>query len=298
MPSMSSFFGRSSSKTDKRRQIEEAERQNMMGDKDPFGDVCFWGSSDDDESNEKNTMSVKETYTDGIEPVIISIDETDHQSRNWMNQRRRKRQQQEQQKKQPKPLANFADENGEEDTDPTDEQKSRMIGFGDLTGSPSDLDFCCIPNSSVICVGSESATDEGEIEYVETRGGAVVARKAQGNSGKIRSISNKKNQKSDGYKDNNNNTSMLDSIRCLGPIRDRNESKGLTNYCFDPCSSNACPSKQGKFLERNRFYLLIATVCFLLIAIAGAIAYLVTQKKNIVSIFDKGDEVPLNALTL
>lgn len=206
---MSSWFKGSSSATDKtaKESSKRYENLELAQDKDPFGDVGFFS---------KGT------------PVTTSADETANETaqpkRSW---------------KERKPMAMFVDQEGEA-------PPPKTIGSGDLIGFPSDLDFCCLQDGAIDCLGADTKVvlcegqDNIDVIYTEKR---------KFFQGKARSNDNK-----DADTNETGNSQQLDNIREMGAIRDKKEGKGMAYY-LSQCmpDKNSAPEKESEPEKKSSF---------------------------------------------
>jgi hypothetical protein len=244
---MSSWFKGSSSATDKtaKESSKRYENLELAQDKDPFGDVGFFS---------KGT------------PVTTSADETANETaqpkRSW---------------KERKPMAMFVDQEGEA-------PPPKTIGSGDLIGFPSDLDFCCLQDGAIDCLGADTKVvvcegqDNIDVIYTEKR---------KFFQGKARSNDNK-----DADTNETGNSQQLDNIREMGAIRDKKEGKGMAYYlsqCMPDKNSapekESEPEKKSSFVtsSKKRLRILLLTLTLAVAALIAGIVVFTLRRQNKVS---------------
>ena len=228
--------------------------------KDPFSDVGF---------------NQTETYTGGIAPVTISMDETfgetsSKRSRSWQS------------KKADQPVAMFVDQEGTEL--PKERKPPKKVGNGDIAGDISDLDFCCIKDGAIECLGFDkvvvcSGEGEGEPEaqVKRTRSRSLSwSKKNKNQDTQMISPAKSHDESTAGTRD----SQQLDTIRGMGPIADRNETKGLSHY-FQRCMPDST-SKQEPARNRLRMILLLVGIA-LLALIGGIVGFTLSRQRSKVS---------------
>jgi hypothetical protein len=240
---MSSWFKGGSAKENSAKESKRYKNLESAQDKDPFGDVGF--------------------YSKGA-PVTTSADDTNEAAqpkRSW---------------KQRMPMILFVDQEGES-------PPPKTIGSGDLVGFPSDLDFCCLQDGAIDCLGAGTkivlCEGEDDVEYTLKKNSQG---KAQSNDNdddddmeKIRSICpvNSADTNETGY------SQQLDSIREMGPIRDRKEGKGITYYL-----SQCAPEKSSYVTtSKKRLRIVLMTLALAVTALIAGIVLLTLRQQNKVS---------------
>eukprot|EP00535_Pseudo-nitzschia_heimii_P002220 CAMPEP_0197186746 /NCGR_PEP_ID=MMETSP1423-20130617/14504_1 /TAXON_ID=476441 /ORGANISM="Pseudo-nitzschia heimii, Strain UNC1101" /LENGTH=787 /DNA_ID=CAMNT_0042638139 /DNA_START=122 /DNA_END=2486 /DNA_ORIENTATION=+ len=233
-------------------------------DKDPFSDVGFYGNGENQTEN----------YTGGIAPVTISLNENDgissNRPRSWES------------KKKDKPMAMFVDQEGQEL--PQERSPPRKVGNGDIAGEISDLDFCCIKDGAIECLGFDkvvvcSGEDEevNEAPVKKSRSRSASWGKKNKNKGseetQVLNPTKSHDESTAGTRDSH----QLDTIRGMGPIADRDEKKGLSHY-FSLCSPDAT-SKQDPARNRRRTLLLLIGIA-LLALISGIVGFTLSRQSS------------------
>ena len=248
---------------------------------DPFSDVGFF----------RNGTTTTETYTGGVAPVTITVDENDEalqespplkSKRSW---------------KQRKPMAFFVDQNGKDLTDDEDNQQRKRVGSGDLVGAKKDLDFCCIQDGAIDCFfGSNNklVLCSGEDEGGQSKQHSYKKYSNNASRRTSRSTTDEQDDNDDiekirnicpipGGDENTTATAIsnqeLDAIRCMGPIADQNESKSCVHY-LDKCAPKPSTEK-ATGMSKKRFRIVLAMSTFALLAlIAGVVAVALRKQTN------------------
>ncbi len=249
---MPSFFrGRSASKSERYENVESQTNE------DTGGITSFW----------------TETYSGGVAPVTISVDDHDEsaaiepkKSRSW---------------KQRKPMSFFVDKEGG-DVENEETPPPKCIETNDKVEAPSDLDVCCIQDGALGCLAFENV---------------VLCSKEEDAKKQYTQVSNSTNGK-----DNDDNSSypdicpvksadestigtggscshQVDKFRSMGAIRDKKEGNVLTYYLT---FCKPAPTSEKGFLK-DRLRLVLAAVTLLLIVIISIIVgvTLSHQRRNV-----------------
>jgi hypothetical protein len=210
--------------------------------------------------------------------VIITTDESDlgaeSPKRSWKNR---------------KPIAMFQDEEVEV---PKSKKKSKKVGSGDLVGSTSDLDFCCIQDGALDCCGAnnkmvlcgeeqdENKKDESSQRTFRSFRSSRSKDEEDGNTEKIRSIWPFRKGKNT---DDEKAEESPEKLRSRGPIRDGGIKSTLAYYYMALCGPKLSTEKEDN-PSKKRFRIALLMVFVAVGAlIVGIVAAALRRQKNNVS---------------
>lgn len=258
---MTSWFkGKGASKAKRYENVESANNR------DPFGDVNYY----DNDSN-------IETYRGGTAPVIITVDDNSEAAAQLQLQQKRSW-------KQRKSMTMFVDMEGEEL--PTEKPPPTKIGTGDLVGAPNDLNFCCIQDGNLGCLGFGNVVLFNADAENKSKCNKINCSNRTDNEDddteKIQSICPV--QSIDGSTTGTGNSHQLDRIRSMGAIRDKRESNSVSYY-LSQCAPKPSSEKGSRmsFFKGKFRYVLAALVLFFVAMLGGILAVTLRRQKNTVS---------------
>jgi len=225
----------------------------------------------DDDGLDNDGSLTTELYMDGVAPVTISIKNNEEimadagqcESPPMGSLKFRSQKQ---------PIGMFVDQEGEE-VSMEEKNPPKMIGSGDLAGNVGDLDFCCIEDGAIECLGfdrvvicSADDEDDGQKSLSQSQSQTRSIASNSDSAEKIRSIGPV----------NDNGSDELDAIRGMGSFMDRSISNGVAYYlkqCVPEPSSKTGASK-------NRLFLVLLLISTLLLAVIGGIVGFTLQRQR------------------
>ncbi len=217
-----------------------------------------------------------ETYTGGIAPVTIAIDEHDKSAEAEQPMRRSW--------KQRKPMSYFADKASSDTSSEKSSKSKKCVDTGEQVAAPNDLDVCCIEDGALGCLSFENMVvcskedAESKRQYTQIRSSKdnddddadVLPEMCPVKSGDESTIAT------------GASNPLVERFRSMGAIRDKREGSCVQRYFYKFIPE---PSSSEKGYTKQRLRLVLAAVTLLLIIIISAIlgATIGRQKRNVSS---------------